>query len=233
MGIIDFAIPIIVNDLYLGAIMAGQLLIIDNNEKTLERIITEDSFPQLEDKDLIESYNKLQKIPLAKIKALSNMISYFCNSYIKDGIEKNGITLALPSQGDETLTVKTGRVKNLITPAIEYIQKNYRQNISLDYIADLCQISNSYLSRLFKKVVGSNYVSYVNLVRISHAKKLLASTNKAIADIALELGFEESGYFIKVFKRFEGFTPNQYRNKVLAFNAAKQMTFDEIIKNNI
>ena len=232
MGIVDFAIPIIVNDLYMGAVMAGQLLISDYKTNSLERIVSVDSFPQLTDSRLLESYKKLHKIALDKIIALSKIIFYFCNSYIKDSIEKNGVSLPLPSNLDKSNNIAYNRAKALISPAIDYIDKNYRHNITLDFIADLCQISNSYLSRLFKKVVGSNYVAYVNLVRISHAKRILSATNKSISDIALELGYEESGYFIKVFKKIEGVTPNQYRNQNISITNSSSPSFDEIIKNN-
>jgi YesN/AraC family two-component response regulator len=114
--------------------------------------------------------------------------------------------------------VGEGPVKRLsksamvIQPAIEYIQENYCSSISLNTISSLCEISPSYFSKLFKKVTKQNLVRYINSIRVKQAENLLATTNKSISQIAVELGFEDCGYFIKVFKKETGLTPNTYRN---------------------
>lgn len=225
MGIVDFAIPIIVNGLYLGAVMAGQLIVSDTPEK-LERIVTEESAAFLS-KYLKLSYEKLPKLPFAKIEALSKVISYLCNSFIKESIEKSSYTKIFDNSADAS---EDPRERAIIAPAIDYIAKHYREKISLVALADLCGISPSYLSRLFKKVTGYKYAYYVNMVRIDHAKKVLASTNKSISDISLDLGFEDTGYFTKVFKKLEGCTPSRYRSQYPMVSVLDQMTFEDIVK---
>jgi len=225
MGIVDFAIPIIVNGLYLGAVMAGQLLVSDTAEK-LERIVAEDSYGSLS-KYLKLSYEKLPKLPYAKICALSKIISYLCNSFIKESIEKSSMPNGFEDTADQT---EDPRERAIIAPAIDYIDKHYREKISLVSLADLCGISPSYLSRLFKKVTGYKYAYYVNMVRIDHAKRLLTSTNKSVSDISLDLGFEDTGYFTKVFKKLEGVTPSHYRGEYPMISGLDQMTIEDIVK---
>ncbi|MHB8065183.1 MAG: PocR ligand-binding domain-containing protein [Ruminiclostridium sp.] len=105
----------------------------------------------------------------------------------------------------------------ILRPALEYIEKNYIRNISLDSMASLCNISSSYFSKLFNKVALDNFANYINKMRINKAKEILRETNVPITNIALDLGFEDSGYFIKVFKKMEGVTPSIYRsNKTLS-----------------
>ncbi len=120
------------------------------------------------------------------------------------------------------------RLKPLIAPALQYIDKNYRNNLNLNDVAACCGVSGGYLSRIFTRAVGCNFSHYVNAVRIAHSKELLARTNNSVASIALDLGYEDCGYFIKVFKRMENMTPNEFRAK----NQHKQL-IDELKRKNI
>lgn len=209
-GIVDFAIPIIINGLYFGAVMAGQVLVSDINNKqdNLERIVLEDSVPSLSGY-LMQAYERLPSLSYAKIKSLSKIISYLCNSFIKESM-KNSKSFAAAEEAEQDKGVKD---RAIIAPAVEYIEQNYKSKISLVTLAELCRISPSYLSRLFKKEMGYNYATYVNMLRINHAKRLLTSTNRSISDISLELGFEDTGYFTKVFKKIEGCTPSHFRSE--------------------
>ncbi|SHF00764.1 response regulator transcription factor [Clostridium fallax] len=95
--------------------------------------------------------------------------------------------------------------------AIDYINDNLKENISLEKVASVCNLSPCYFSKLFKKEVGLNFISYVNNVKINKAKEILELTDTPILNLALDLGFEDCGYFIRVFKRLEGVTPKKYR----------------------
>lgn len=212
MGIVDFAIPIIIDDIYMGAVMAGQLIVNDCDKDKLECIVSEKSFHYIQDCSLIEKYNLIPRMPLNKIIALSNIISYIINTFIKNMLSEKNIKLSSDNISRPLINNKSRQV---IAPGINYIHNNYKTNFNLNQVAELCQISDSYFSRLFKKVTGYNFAQYVNMVRIMHAKKMLISTNISIASLSLELGYEDCGYFIKVFKRCEGITPNEYRNKHL------------------
>lgn len=103
----------------------------------------------------------------------------------------------------------------ILKPALDYIEKYYTRNISLNSMASLCNISTSYFSKLFRRTIGDNFSNYINRKRIKKARDLLETTDIPITNIALDLGFEDSGYFIKVFKKFEGVTPSKYRNDML------------------
>ncbi len=103
----------------------------------------------------------------------------------------------------------------ILKPALDYIEKYYTRNISLNSMASLCNISTSYFSKLFRRTIGDNFSNHINRIRINKARELLETTDIPITNIALDLGFEDSGYFIKVFKKFEGVTPSKYRNDTL------------------
>ncbi|MDO7906059.1 PocR ligand-binding domain-containing protein [Paenibacillus sp. JX-17] len=99
----------------------------------------------------------------------------------------------------------------VLQPAFEYIHAHKSENISLKQMAELCHISPSYFSRLFAKETGENFSAYLARLKIQWAKQLLEVTDMPVSQISDELGFNESGYFIKIFKKFENITPALYR----------------------
>ena len=94
----------------------------------------------------------------------------------------------------------------------DYISKNYRDvSLSLDVLAEHLGISYYYLSRLFKEYIGTNFVSYLTLVRLEKAKELLKSTNDTIEQIAEKSGFLGSNSLIRAFKKYYNTTPGKFR----------------------
>lgn len=81
-------------------------------------------------------------------------------------------------------------------------------------MASLCNISPSYFSKLFKREIKENFASYVNKVKIEKVKELLQNSDTPVINISIDLGFEDCGYFIKVFKKIENVTPAIYRKKL-------------------
>lgn len=106
----------------------------------------------------------------------------------------------IPSKGNE-----------IIKKAIRYISQNFSRNLTLDEVADHVHLNPAYFSTLFKQSTGSSFKEYLNMVRIEESKRLLSNTDYSIIDISLATGFEDQSYFSKVFKKYTGLTPKQYR----------------------
>jgi ligand-binding sensor protein/AraC-like DNA-binding protein len=102
-------------------------------------------------------------------------------------------------------------VSNTLKPAIEYIYKNKSENVTVEKMSKICHISPSYFSRLFAKETGENFSNFSARLKVEWAKSILEEKNMCIKEISDELGFSETGYFIKVFKKYEGVTPAIYR----------------------
>jgi|GEM_PF-1459626 len=96
-----------------------------------------------------------------------------------------------------------------------YIREHYQEDISLSVLAELVNISPVYLSRLFKKDEGINFLDYLNQYRIEAAKKLLQDIHYNVIDVAELSGFHNTKYFSKIFKKVVGITPSEYRRRHL------------------
>lgn len=99
----------------------------------------------------------------------------------------------------------------LVKQAVAYIQQNYTRTLSLKELSDTVGVSKSYLSRVFKTDTGIPLWKYLNRFRIQKAKELLALTDKSITDVAADVGYEDVGYFGRVFHEIAGCPPRAYR----------------------
>ena len=99
----------------------------------------------------------------------------------------------------------------IIKKAMSYISDNFASNITLDDVARHVHLNPAYFSTIFKQSCGSSFKEYLNMVRIEESKRLLANTDYSVVDIAVATGFMDQSYFSKVFKKYTGLTPKQYR----------------------
>ncbi len=99
--------------------------------------------------------------------------------------------------------------------AITLVQYDLTADLKLKTIAEKLNVNASYLSALFHKEYGSTLTEFINKQRIDHGILLLQSSKKSVQEIAEECGIHDTNYFIKLFKKQTGFTPNQYREKVV------------------
>ena len=100
----------------------------------------------------------------------------------------------------------------IVSEAIKYIKENYNQKLSLQMVADSLYVSTWHLCKVLKKETGTNFVDLLNGVRVEVAKDFLVTTNLRIYEIAAKVGYSDTAYFSKIFKRFVEMTPNEYRN---------------------
>lgn len=219
-GLIDFAIPIIVNEMYLGAFMAGQVLLSKDDVKDQpERILPSvtnsiaSTIPNLKD-----SYDILPVMKMEKIISLANMLIHIGNYCIKEAELKEMISHRSRNRENDFSDIKSisKHIRKdselIIQPALNFIRKNPKEKITLEMMADLCNISSSYFSKLFAKENLGSLSNYINEIRIENAKELLTSTNWSIQTIAANLGYDDCGYFIKVFKKYTKKTPLEFKN---------------------
>jgi len=98
---------------------------------------------------------------------------------------------------------------------IDYTEQHYKEDISIQDLADYCSINANYASQIFKQEMGITYVRYLTNHRIEHAAWLLLNTDLTVFSIASQVGYSDYFYFAKVFKKVMGNTPTSYRSTKL------------------
>ncbi len=96
---------------------------------------------------------------------------------------------------------------------LDYITVNYGNNILLEDMAAIADLSTSHFSRLFKQTIGQSPYQFLMTYRIEQAKKMLDTPNALMIDVAMNCGFSDQAHFSRVFKKIEGVTPKKYRRK--------------------
>ena len=113
-----------------------------------------------------------------------------------------------------TVSERTWQKAEQLKPALEYIEHNYSQRISLDTLARLTGFSPKYFCRYFRAIVHRSPIDYLNYYRVECAAHFLASADMNVAEVAAQCGFSDSSAFIKQFRKYKGTTPRQYRTRV-------------------
>ncbi len=101
-----------------------------------------------------------------------------------------------------------------VSDALDYIDINLSQQLSLSVLADYLHISPPYLSKTFKKEMDMTITAYITQLRIHTSLKLLNTTNMQVQEIASYVGIHDYNYYTKTFKKIIGLTPRAYRNQV-------------------
>ena len=239
-GIVDVAVPVMVGDRYLGAVMFGQVRIPNNDtEAKVERLVSEISSFQAESdtarQDLLEKYQRLPEMEYKRIVAVADTINAVVNYIVDRAVnnENEAMTYKFLLQNSSAHSSQTNsEIQELKNPAVEadvfmaepelpksspvypavaYVKKHKHEMVTMNEMAKLCHLSPSYFSRLFRRELGENFINYVNRQKMQWAKERLRSSNDSVVQIAQELGYMDSSYFISVFKKFEGTTPLVYR----------------------
>ncbi len=107
-------------------------------------------------------------------------------------------------------------IKNvdIIRKTREFIRANYKKKITLADISKAVYISPYYLSHIFKKETGFTILEYLTRVRIEEAKRLLENSTYNTTQIAFEVGYPDQSYFCKVFKKLEGISTSDYKERM-------------------
>ncbi len=107
---------------------------------------------------------------------------------------------------------KESKNAELIENILKYMHTNYNKDINLNMVSEFVYLSPSYLSKLFKDETGKNYIEYLTEIRIQKSKEMLRNPEYKIAEIAEKVKLGSVQNFIRMFKRYCGVTPGQYRD---------------------
>lgn len=137
--------------------------------------------------------------------------------YLTQKTDKKQSVVKVDSQDNHHENIKMNAVAETIR---NFIANHYKEDISLQDVAGSLNYSDAYFCKIFKQCFNKSFLVYLTEYRVERAKVLLADMSINIKDVSAEVGYRDSNYFARVFKRSEGITPTDYRLRVL-HNAKK------------
>lgn len=148
------------------------------------------------------------KVESINIISLHNMISKSENiNELNDLLKEVSLSITAKINNYNNKSIKL-----ILRNALEYIHQHYSEQLTLNDVAEHVYVSPSYLSRMFKKELGKNFVDYLNGLRIEKAKELLMDPKYKTYEVAEIVGIPDAHYFSRLFKKYEGLSPTEYRD---------------------
>ncbi len=161
---------------------------------------------------------------------------YFCIMEFLEGLQLSGETEGITNPAaiylhneNDAITYITNIIKaamelrdkrainrygDIVDQVIQYIERNYsNEELSLNLLASRMNFSPGHLSTIFSQQTGQTFSRFLTEYRMNKAKELLCYTGKRSSEISLEVGYKDPHYFSYLFKKTQGITPTQYRNK--------------------
>jgi YesN/AraC family two-component response regulator len=137
----------------------------------------------------------LKPINEAELKELLNKAIYNISQSSQQVDHINAVNYSLP-----------------VRLACEYIEKNFQENINLNKISNYVSLSKNYFCNIFKKETGITIWDYLIRIRMEEAKRMLLETEQKTYEISEKVGYDDPSYFGRLFKKYTGFTPIEFRD---------------------
>lgn len=102
----------------------------------------------------------------------------------------------------------------IVQQALGFLEQSFAQKLTLQMVADHCYVSQWHLSKLLNRHTEQSFYDLLNAIRIRNAKELLADPSLRISDIAEQVGYQDTAHFSRTFKKLEGQSANEYRNRI-------------------
>ncbi len=109
---------------------------------------------------------------------------------------------------------------------LDYLNNEYHQKINSSDIQQRFEANYAYLNRVFQKMTGHTILNHLNMVRVKKATELIESTNINFSEVGYLIGIDDPYYFSKIFKKYTGVSPMQYRNKVFSKTTSEKSIKD-------
>ncbi|MDC3416069.1 response regulator [Aquibacillus salsiterrae] len=209
-----------------------------NNNK-INLLITDIRMPEITGLQLLEAMKKQNKLPVViVISAYSEfqyaqealrlgVVNYLLKPISKQELveevekalkldekqERAGIIEQVVDEKLLDLNLDGRFVHKSIKEAISFVEENYAMELSLKEVANYVHLNPSYFSALFKEQTNLTFSEYLTRFRLQEAKRLLITTNKTVNEIAEDVGYKTTKYFIRLFKEYEQATPSSYRKQ--------------------
>lgn len=212
MGIEEFIYPILCDKKLIAIICVGQF---SHNINTKKELIEKNSKIYNFNNEEAEKYfmltTKDMRLNIEKLNCYISMLSEHICLNLRLAIEEGTYSNSCEQNSNDFLAAHKNNF--IINTTIQFIKENFDKDLTLETLASNCYCNPSYLSHIFKEKSNIGISEYINTIRIQEAKEMLDITSKSITEIGIRVGFNDLGYFGRVFKKIVGLTPKEYRAK--------------------
>ena len=211
MGVNELYYPVRFHERLIALLCIGQFA---GTEKSLEFVRHQAKKYGLDSASCVDDYVKITKALDFSLSALNEDVWTACN-YL-ELLYRNRIlesTVQAGLSADVRATADYYQNKQIVSSAVGFMNANYSRRISLNLISKHCHCNATYLSHLFRRETGLCITDYLNRCRVERAKQLLDITDLTVTQIASEVGFGDSSYFSRTFKKIQGLSPADYRSR--------------------
>ena len=198
-GLVDIAIPIFIDGQHLATISCGQLLPSPRGKRSFYEILRRLRGLTISEKALRKAYDHAPHLETEKIVAAIKLLTFFV-----EYLGRMGLTLKAMADRLERAEVVFAR---------RYIEDHFRDSVMVAEVAKKTGLSPSHFATVFRQATGQTIVEYLQRRRVEEAKALLTNTRKIVTEICFLCGFANLTHFNRVFRRWTGSSPRQYRQK--------------------
>ncbi|EHR8837046.1 PocR ligand-binding domain-containing protein [Shigella flexneri] len=206
-GLVDFSIPIIINNNMIGFLACGQARI--ENSLLLPSVISSNNNIER----ISKLYDLWQEVPV--MEPLKITAAHLLNTIVENYLSKEYDVKVIRGidGGSHTKSTLNDIQRARIDKIIKYIHDHFSEELTLEKVANVASLSPWYLSRFFKKAVGEGINTYLTRVRLCESHNLLKNTNWSVERISRSVGFNDSVYFSRLFKHNYGASPEMLRKQ--------------------
>lgn len=210
-GLTDFSIPLIVEGHLVGFVLCGQVRLEKSEEETLEGISPIHQ-SWIKNDELRGFYDAIPVVDYQKVLASAELLKLIVDNCIRQHIN---LLVIDDTDLENPKSFISNNNDHKIKKALRFIEHHFSEDVKLEDVASHVYLSPYYFSKLFKKHLGVGFNAYLNNYRIMHAKKMLKNSGIPVAAIAKNLGFSQTSYFCKVFRKICSMSPQEYREKTI------------------
>lgn len=196
MNLVKAVNPIRINGKIIGYVLLGQKVDENRIDEAKKRIFEVSKQYDIDSDKLLSSMEKLDKTDVSTMEAVARIMMLCTSIFHRHRI--------ITRRGLDVSSYQIG----------EYIYENLGGDLSIPAVCEHFHISRSKLYSISKSLVDMSFSGFVRRIRIDESKKALKNTSKSINQIAEEFGFYDANYYIRVFRKEEGMTPNKYRKMI-------------------
>ncbi|HBE02620.1 MAG: hypothetical protein A2096_13640 [Spirochaetes bacterium GWF1_41_5] len=196
-GVVELIIPLLINKQFVGTIFCGQLRKFKDIKKNILYICKLNTF--VTKYSIKEKAKNFLWIDDEKLIQIGNLLFAAIN-HVTSNMDYNEMKKIIMLKEHPLLSQIIRKLNDLNEPILSASEN-----------AKKCGVSLEYFSRLFKKIIGKNYIDYSTEVRLERARQLLKNTDLNIVRIAMEVGYDNHSYFTKRFKQYFGCVPKRFK----------------------